>query len=130
MKEGTFLMNLKQCIRLDHVGTTSPQIELLIAANNAGKFFSGLTFQLKYELYEDTFRMVGSGKTKCKVHQSLITSLLVQSGEIADLWNLDAIGVNEHVVVTLNKIKSKLHCIISRIMPMMEGMKLVFLGRK
>lgn len=52
MKEGIFLMNLKQCIRLHHVGTTSPQIELLIAANNAGKPFSGLTFQLKYELID------------------------------------------------------------------------------
>lgn len=40
--------------------------------------------------YEDTFRMVGNGKTY--VNNS-VASLLAQSNNIANLWNFEEVGI-------------------------------------
>jgi hypothetical protein len=93
------------------VGGGQPPVEILIGADVAGKFYTGNMFQLRCGLIavQTWLGWVIMGKAKSKSNRrtqaAMLTTLLIQTSNLEDLWKLEAIGITDPCE---NKMKDKL----------------------
>lgn len=102
MKKGICLKERQEkVIQLHDVGAISPPIKLLfeIANNNNAGFFFFFFFLIEIyiemlsRIYEDHLGWLIMGKTDINYVNNCVASLLAQSDDIANLWNLGAIDI-------------------------------------
>lgn len=100
IKEGPWLNELKEKgIHLSDTGHDQRPIELLIGADFAGKLYSGSTCELSCGLSAIQTRLgwsiMGRPKERDRDAIDYVTSLLIQSDNIVNLWKIEAIGITD-----------------------------------